>query len=74
MRIDGSYVLAEPDPREICAIARRLMEIDRVILARTGLRSDVELSAIELEDRIGGYVFSATKDFAPPRRHEVRTL
>jgi hypothetical protein len=74
VRIDSSYVLAEPDPWEVSAIARRLVEINRVILARTGLGSDVKLNLIELEDRIGGYVLCASEDLAPPRRREVRTL
>ena len=50
MRIDSSYVLAEPDPWEVSAIARRLLDIYRVIFARTGLGSDVKLNVIELED------------------------
>ena len=74
MRIYGSYVLAEPDPQKVSAIARRLLEIYRVILARAGLGSDVKLNLIELKDRIGGYVFCASEDLAPPRRREVRTL
>ena len=49
MHIDSSYVLAELDPRKISAIARRLIEINRVIFARTGLGSDVKLNVIELE-------------------------
>ena len=74
MRIDRGYVLAEPDPRKISAIARRLLDIYRVIFARTGLGSDVKLNLIKLEDRIGGYVLCASEDLAPPRRREVRTL
>ena len=49
MCIDSSYVLAEPDPWEISAIACRLVEINRVIRAGTGLGSDVKLNVIELE-------------------------
>ena len=74
MQIDRSYVLAELDPRKISAIARWLMEIYRVILARTGLGSDMKLNVIELEDRIRGYVLGAASDFAPPCRREVQTL
>ena len=74
MRVYGSYVLAEPDPWKVSAIARQLLEIYHVILARVGLGSDVKLNLIELEDRIGGYVFCASEDLAPPCRHEVRTL
>src|SRR5216684_1738266 len=62
----GSYVLAEPDPQKVSAIARQLLEIYRVILARTGLGSDMKLNVIELEDRIGGYVIGATGNFTPP--------
>jgi hypothetical protein len=56
MRVDCSYVLAELDPRKISAIARWLMEIYCVILARTGLGSDMKLNVIKLEDQIQGYV------------------
>jgi hypothetical protein len=49
VRIDSSYVLAEPDPWEVSAIARRLLEINRVIRAGTGLRSNMKLNVIELE-------------------------
>jgi len=49
VRIDSSYVLAEPDPWEVSAITRRLVEINRVIRAGTGLGSDVKLNVIELE-------------------------
>jgi hypothetical protein len=74
MRIYGSYVLAEPDPQKVSAIARRLLEIYHVILARAGLGSDMKLNLIELEDRIGGYVFCASEDLAPPRCRKVQTL
>jgi len=50
MRIDGSYVLAEPDPQKIGAITRQLLEIYRIIFTRMGLGSDVKLNVIELED------------------------
>ena len=50
MRIDGSYVLAEPDPQKIGAITCRLLEVYCIIFARTGLGSDVKLNVIELED------------------------
>jgi hypothetical protein len=50
MHIDGSYVLAELDPRKIGAITRRQLEIYRIIFARTGLGSDMKLNVIELED------------------------
>jgi len=50
MHIDGSYVLAEPDPQKIGAIARQQLEIYRIIFTRTGLGSDVKLNVIELED------------------------
>ena len=50
MRIDGSYVLAEPDPQKIGAITHRPLEIYRIIFARTGLGSDVKLNVIKLED------------------------
>ena len=66
MRVDCSYVLAEPDPRKISAIAHRLMEINCVILARTGLGSNMKLNVIKLEDRIQGYVLGTTMDLALP--------
>jgi hypothetical protein len=50
MLIDGSYMLAELDPREIGAITCRPLEIYRIIFARTGLGSDVKLNVIKLED------------------------
>jgi len=74
VHIDSSYVLAEPDPWEVSAITCRLVEINRVILARTGLGSDMKLNLIKLEDRIGGYVLCASEDLALPRRREVWTL
>jgi hypothetical protein len=74
MCVDCSYVLAELDPRKISAIAHWLMEIYHIILARMGLRSNMKLNVIELEDRIRGYVLGATMDLAPPHRHEVQTL
>jgi hypothetical protein len=74
MRVYGSYVLAEPDPRKVSAIAHRLLEIYHVILARAGLGSDVKLNLIKLEDRIRGYVFCASEDLALPRHREVQTL
>ena len=49
MCIDSSYMLAEPDPWEISAIAHRLMEINRIICAGKGLGSNVKLNVIELE-------------------------
>ena len=49
VRIDSSYVLAELDPWEVSATTRRLVEINRVIRAGTGLGSDVKLNVIELE-------------------------
>ena len=42
MLIDSSYVLAELDPQEVIAIASRLIEIDRVVMAWTRLRGDIE--------------------------------
>jgi len=50
MCIDGSYVLAEPDPQEIGAITCRPLEIYHIIFTRMGLGSDVKLNVIELED------------------------
>ena len=50
MHIDRGYVLAELDPWKISAIACWLLDIYRIIFARTGLGSDVKLNVIELED------------------------
>jgi len=74
MHIDRSYVLAEPDPRKISAIARQLLDIYHIIFTRMGLGSDRKLNLIELEDRIGGYVLCASEDLALPRYCEVWTL
>jgi hypothetical protein len=74
MHIDRGYVLAEPDPRKISAIARRLLDIYHIIFARMGLGSDVKLNLIELEDRIRGYVLCASEDLALPCHREVQTL
>jgi len=52
MHLDHSYVLAELDPQKISAIAHWLMEIYHIILARTGLGSNMKLNVIKLEDRI----------------------
>jgi hypothetical protein len=65
MRIDRSYVLAEPDPQKISAIACWLLDIYHVIFARMGLGSDVKLNLIELKDRIGGYVLCASENWVP---------
>ena len=50
MHVDHSYMLAEPDPQKISAIAHWLMEINCIILTRMGLESDMKLNVIELED------------------------
>jgi len=74
MHVDCSYVLAELDPQKISAIARWLMKIYCVILARMGLGSDMKLNVIKLEYQIRGYVLGTTTDLAPLRCREVRTL
>jgi hypothetical protein len=63
MPVDGSCVLAEPDPQKISTITHWLMEIYHIILARMGLGSNVKLNVIELEDQIQRYVLGAAKDF-----------
>ncbi len=72
--IYGSYMLAELDPQKVSAITCWLLEIYRVILARTGLGSDMKLNVIKLEDQIRGYVIGATGNFTPPCYHKVQTL
>ena len=71
MRVYGSYVLVELDPQKVSAIAHRLLEIYRVILARAGLGSNVKLNLIELEDRIGDMSFALVRIWL---RREVWTL
>jgi hypothetical protein len=74
MRVYGSYVLAKLDPRKVSAITCQLMEIYRVVFARTGLGRDMKLNVIELEDRIRGYLLGTANDFALLHCHEVQTL
>jgi len=66
VHIDSSYMLAEPDSWEVSTIAHRLVEINHIILTRTGLGSNVKLNLIELKDQIGGYILCTSEDLAPP--------
>lgn len=74
MEVNSCYVFAEPDSREILAVACRQIEIYGVKCPWAGLGSDVKLSAIELKDGIQGNVPGACDYVLPPLACKIETL
>jgi hypothetical protein len=50
MDLNSCDVLAEPDSREVFAIASRAMEIYYIKLSRTGSGGDMKLGGVELKN------------------------